>query len=64
MVALLVEPVKMSGRKKGKSLLPIHSLLLPAAAYGVWECLEVPLGDICGARVIAMGKPSQILQKT
>lgn len=56
-------PVKIYGRKKGKSLLPVYSLVLPAASYGVWECLEVPLGDMCGARIIAMGKLSRILQK-
>lgn len=63
MVALLAEPVEMSGRKKGKSLLPVYSPLLPAPTYGMWECLEVPLEDVCGASVIAMGKPSQILQR-
>jgi len=62
-VALLVEPVEMSGRKKGKSLFPVYSLLLPAATYRLGECLEFPLGDICGARVTAMGNLRRILQK-
>lgn len=62
-VDLLVEPMEMSGRKKGKNLLPVYSLPLPAATYGVWECLEVPLGDTRGARAVAVGKPLQILQK-
>lgn len=47
---------KCLGGKRGR----VCFQRLPAATYGVWECLEVPLGDICGATVIAMGKPSQI----